>query len=291
MPDKTRIAQVTEIPPGSFRVCDVDGRKITVFNVDGEFHAVDDRCPHRGASLGAGSVDGSVVTCPLHEWQFDVTTGHRVGRPGSAALTRYPVSREGDALFVEAASAEETAEQDGWDGVYRYLVRYGTMGWVACFGSVEKVECDYRDRVVVQTDRGIELGEVLATPDENHGDAAAADNRQPTGEVLRSLTPEDEEQARRLRDRPVPVFDECRRLLAERGLSVEVIDGEVLFDEQTVVLYYIGEPSTDLGRLTEELSRDRTEKVIFHPVFESAVEPAGGGEGGCGTGGCGQCGS
>jgi nitrite reductase/ring-hydroxylating ferredoxin subunit len=43
--------------------------------VDGQFHAIDNICPHRGGSLGEGVLEGRIVICPLHGWQFDVTTG------------------------------------------------------------------------------------------------------------------------------------------------------------------------------------------------------------------------
>ena len=48
---------------------------VALFNVDGRFHAVSNRCPHRGGPLGQGFVDGAEVSCPWHNWTFDVTTG------------------------------------------------------------------------------------------------------------------------------------------------------------------------------------------------------------------------
>lgn len=60
---------------------DIDGRAILVTRIDGAIHAVDDVCPHNGASLSAGVLRDGCVTCPAHLWRFRVTDGTRVGRP------------------------------------------------------------------------------------------------------------------------------------------------------------------------------------------------------------------
>jgi nitrite reductase/ring-hydroxylating ferredoxin subunit len=52
-----------------------DGDEIAVYNVDGEFYAIDNSCPHRGAPLSEGVLCGHVIECGLHGWQFDVRTG------------------------------------------------------------------------------------------------------------------------------------------------------------------------------------------------------------------------
>ena len=70
--------QVDETHFGNRSVCvavDVDGKKIAIFNVEGEFFAVDNTCLHKGGPLGEGSLEGCIVTCPWHAWQYDVKTG------------------------------------------------------------------------------------------------------------------------------------------------------------------------------------------------------------------------
>ncbi|MCP4788091.1 MAG: Rieske (2Fe-2S) protein [Fuerstiella sp.] len=52
-----------------------DGRIFAVYNVDGKFYVLDGICPHAGGPLGKGTLNGPVVTCPWHGWQFDVTNG------------------------------------------------------------------------------------------------------------------------------------------------------------------------------------------------------------------------
>ena len=70
-----KVAKVSEIPAGSGKVIEVDGKTIAVFNCDGTFYAMENGCKHRGGPLGEGSLSGSTVTCPWHGWEYDVKTG------------------------------------------------------------------------------------------------------------------------------------------------------------------------------------------------------------------------
>jgi nitrite reductase (NADH) small subunit/3-phenylpropionate/trans-cinnamate dioxygenase ferredoxin subunit len=103
-----KVARVAEIPPGTGRTVDVGGRKVALFNVDGTFHAIDNQCPHAGGALGEGILDGCIVTCPYHFWQFDVRKGHSPEFP-DARVDRFQVRVEGDEISVCAAPVPETA--------------------------------------------------------------------------------------------------------------------------------------------------------------------------------------
>lgn len=70
-----RIAAVDDIPVGEARELAAGGRVVALFRTAEGFHAMDGVCPHAGGPLGQGSLDGNIVTCPWHGWQFDVTTG------------------------------------------------------------------------------------------------------------------------------------------------------------------------------------------------------------------------
>ena len=76
----TSVADVASLPPGHCRTVHVQGREFALFNLDGEFFAIDDQCPHRGGPLGAGCFENGRVFCPLHGWEFDVRTGAGVTR-------------------------------------------------------------------------------------------------------------------------------------------------------------------------------------------------------------------
>ncbi len=71
----TPVAEVSSLPPGQCRTVHVKGREFALYNLDGQFYAIDDQCPHRGGPLGAGCFENGHVFCPLHGWEFDVKTG------------------------------------------------------------------------------------------------------------------------------------------------------------------------------------------------------------------------
>lgn len=75
MSEYTTVARVDEIPAGQSAAYAVNGRMVAVFNENGTFHAIDDMCPHMGASLAGGYVEDGVVTCPWHAWRFCVRDG------------------------------------------------------------------------------------------------------------------------------------------------------------------------------------------------------------------------
>ena len=69
------IARADEIAEGASKECIADGTIIALFRVSNDYYAVDGICPHHGGPLGKGTLDGCVVKCPWHGWQFDVTDG------------------------------------------------------------------------------------------------------------------------------------------------------------------------------------------------------------------------
>jgi nitrite reductase (NADH) small subunit len=99
MGEFVRIAGTGDVKPGHGIVVEVNGKTVAVFNVDGTFHAIDNTCVHRGGPLGEGEVEGGVVTCPWHGWQFNIATGECVKNP-SAKVEVYPVKIEGDDVKV-----------------------------------------------------------------------------------------------------------------------------------------------------------------------------------------------
>jgi len=95
------VARVGDIPPGTARQVTVGDRWVGLFNVNGEYHAVDNVCLHRGGPLCEGSVGGTIVTCPWHGWQFDPSTGKAVQVP-DAGVQVYRLVIDGDSVFVDS---------------------------------------------------------------------------------------------------------------------------------------------------------------------------------------------
>lgn len=100
MPQRHPVTPVASIPPGSGQAFTVAGHRIAFFNVDGKIHAIDDTCPHAGAPLSEGQLNGCVVTCPWHAIRFDVTSGRVPGQTDDA-LSTYRVFINGDQIEVE----------------------------------------------------------------------------------------------------------------------------------------------------------------------------------------------
>ena len=95
-----KVAEASDLAPGQGKTVEAQGREIALFNVGGTFYAIDNTCKHRGGSLGEGELDGTVVTCPLHAWTYDVSTGECFDDP-SCAIDRFPVKVEGNDVLVE----------------------------------------------------------------------------------------------------------------------------------------------------------------------------------------------
>lgn len=70
-----KLATLDELPVGSAREVEFEGRVYALFNVNGVISAIDGICPHQGGPLAEGHMHGTTVTCPWHGWQFDVQTG------------------------------------------------------------------------------------------------------------------------------------------------------------------------------------------------------------------------
>ena len=99
MAEFVKVAQVSDLQPGTGKVVTVKDKAIALFNVDGTFYAIDNTCVHRGGPLGEGEMEGNVVTCPWHGWQYDVKTGVSETNP-SAKVQTYQVKVDGSAVMV-----------------------------------------------------------------------------------------------------------------------------------------------------------------------------------------------
>lgn len=100
MADIFTVASKEQIPPGQGRTFEVAGHHLALFNVGGTIYATDSACLHRGGPLGEGDLEGEIVTCPWHAWQFNVRTGENPRSPDMCVGT-YKVHMDGDTVKVE----------------------------------------------------------------------------------------------------------------------------------------------------------------------------------------------
>jgi len=98
MLEKIKIAKLSELVDGEGKVVEALGRSIALFKVGDQVHAIENFCPHQGGPLAEGAIDDTVVTCPWHGWQFDVTNGKSV--LGADGVQSFPVEIKGEDIFI-----------------------------------------------------------------------------------------------------------------------------------------------------------------------------------------------
>jgi toluene monooxygenase system ferredoxin subunit len=100
------VCSLRDFWPGELRGLLVDGKRVLLVNVDGTVRAFADRCAHQAVELSKGKLDDCILTCPAHEWQYDVRTGEGVN-PRGARLTPFPVKVEDGEVFVDVAVLDD----------------------------------------------------------------------------------------------------------------------------------------------------------------------------------------
>lgn len=102
MSDWIDVGPLSAIPPRGSRVIKTAHGCVALFRThDDQVYALDDRCPHKGGPLSEGIVHGHSVTCPLHNWVFDLSTGIAKGADDGTVGT-YPTRIENDRILVDS---------------------------------------------------------------------------------------------------------------------------------------------------------------------------------------------
>jgi nitrite reductase/ring-hydroxylating ferredoxin subunit len=95
----TRVASLSDIPPGRMFEFRRGDDRYLICNVDGTLHAIDGTCPHRGGPFSQGALHGHSVVCPWHAWEFDCRTGAYDYNPALRVDT-FPVTIDGDGVYL-----------------------------------------------------------------------------------------------------------------------------------------------------------------------------------------------
>jgi toluene monooxygenase system ferredoxin subunit len=106
MSDWREVIELDEIWEGELVTRQVDGIAVLLINIDGDIHAFLDKCPHAGTPLNQGLLEGRVLTCASHLWQFDVADGGVGVNPKNCQLISYPVRIEDGKVLVQITVAE-----------------------------------------------------------------------------------------------------------------------------------------------------------------------------------------
>jgi 3-phenylpropionate/trans-cinnamate dioxygenase ferredoxin component len=91
------------LQPGAMRCYVVNGRRLLVANIEGQYFAADELCPHEDASLCKGNLQGWLVRCPLHGSRFNLRTGQVMEEPAESDLRTYPVKIENGSICIRTA--------------------------------------------------------------------------------------------------------------------------------------------------------------------------------------------
>ena len=100
MAERVTVAKGADIPEGGSIVVNVRKKDVAIFRVKGVLHAIDDMCPHMGASLSGGFVEDGCVSCPWHYWRFRLSDGAWADNP-KVKLGAYPVHEVEGAVQLE----------------------------------------------------------------------------------------------------------------------------------------------------------------------------------------------
>jgi len=113
MSDWRVVISLDDLWEGDLVSCTVDGVDLLLVNLKGHVHAFRDRCPHAGTPLHQGKLEGRILTCSAHLWQFDVVNGGVGVNPRDCRLTSFAVRIEDGSVLVQIGSAEHDARSDG----------------------------------------------------------------------------------------------------------------------------------------------------------------------------------
>ncbi len=107
-----RITATGNIPLHEGRSIQVDGIELAIFNLDGRFLTIENRCPHKGGPLCDGIVSGSAVVCPLHGRRFDLETGMAVRASEPACVATFPTRVEAGVILVDVGTGSRIETEE-----------------------------------------------------------------------------------------------------------------------------------------------------------------------------------
>ena len=144
-----------------------------------------------------------------------------------------------------------------------YVVRYGQMRFLGDFKGVAGEDYVRGEPVIVRSERGTELGEVLCPTT----DRTALFLENPAqGEILRRTTAEDQAVAARITEAREAGFAACREFIARRRLQMDLVDVEVIFGRERMVFYYLSEKRVDFRELVKDLARALRTRIEMRQI-------------------------
>ena len=95
-----KVGPLDALPPGSVAEVEAGGATYAICNFEGELHCLQGSCPHAGGPLGQGTLNGTLLTCPWHGWEFDCRSGVN-DFDEDVQLETFPVVVQDQNIFIE----------------------------------------------------------------------------------------------------------------------------------------------------------------------------------------------
>jgi cell fate regulator YaaT (PSP1 superfamily) len=146
---------------------------------------------------------------------------------------------------------------------HRFIVRHGAMRFLGEFEARPPMSCARAAAVIVRSDRGQEVGEVLCESNPRALGMIASPTR---GEILRVMTPGDVRAAEDLHERTRREFDACRRIIDQRRLPMALVDVEHLFGGERIVFYFLADKRVDFRELVKDLAREFQTRIEMRQI-------------------------
>jgi cell fate regulator YaaT (PSP1 superfamily) len=145
----------------------------------------------------------------------------------------------------------------------RFIVRHGAMRFLGDFDLAEGLVPRRGDDVVVRTERGLEVGQVLCTTNPRVLELLSEPTK---GRILRLLSDGDRAERDRLRQAERSEFDTCLRFIDTRRLQMELVDVEHLFGGERIIFYFLAEKRVDFRELVKDLAREYQTRIEMRQI-------------------------
>jgi hypothetical protein len=169
--------------------------------------------------------------------------------------------------------------------IQEYLLSYGSTGEFGRFRAAAPLEARRGSRAVLRTHRGLEIGVLLCPATSGHAQFLPNTT---VGQLLRLAGTDDERRAEEMHERSRLIFEDGRRLAAELGLPLEVLDSEVMLDGEQAILHHLHWAEFDERQLVSALCKQYAVRVRLHTLRTASLAAAEGDDHGCGRKDCGR---
>jgi len=144
-----------------------------------------------------------------------------------------------------------------------YIVRHGAMRFLGQFEPTGATAYCRGHDVVVRTERGLEIGQVLCDANPRAVEMLSEPTR---GQIVRTLTADDREQLGGVKERESAEYDTCARFIEQRKLQMELVDVEHLFGGERIVFYFLAEKRVDFRELVKDLAREYQTRIELRQI-------------------------